>query len=120
MGAVQPLALAGFIQPDAQNHRLCHLCLRNRLVQIGLVRLAAALVAGTVTHHVQPGLFHGIFQAVHAGRVHHAGACPLIPGRDGKITDERHLDAVFQRQQIALVFQQYDALGCRPACQFVM
>ena len=105
MGAVQSFALAGFVQPDAQNDRLCHFCLRHRLAQIGAVRLAAAFVAGTVAHHVQPGLFHGILQAVHAGRVHHAGACPLIPGCDGKITDESHLDAVFQRQQIALIFQ---------------
>ena len=120
VGTVQPFALAGFIQTNAQNHDISQFCLRHGFLQIRLVGLAAALVTGTVTNQIPSCRFGGIRQAVHFGGVHHTGTGALIARRDGKIPDQGHFFTGLQGQDAVFVFQQNNALCSRFSDQLVV
>ena len=86
----------------------------------GGIRFALAVKAGGKAHAGQAALFQAVQKGIHLDGVDRTGASALVPRRLGKVADHGNLGALFQRQQVVLVFQQHNAFGCSAAGQRVV
>ena len=108
---VQTYAQQNYIGPLRQSYGFCN----QFAVRFGLIAVKALGKACDI----QPRARDAVQQMLHLCGIDQTGACALIPGGGGKITDEGHFRSRLQRQN-AVVFQKDDGTGGTFLCQRVM
>ena len=117
IGAVQTLALLDFIKAQAEQNHVRLGSQRGGLSLLGGIGLALPVKAGGKANAVQAAFLETFEEGVHLDGVDRAGACALIAGCLGKVTDNGHAGTGGQRQQAFLVLEQDGALCGSAACQ---
>ena len=110
IGAVQTLALLDFIKAQAEQNHVRLGSQRGGLSLLSGIGLALPVKAGGKANAVQAAFLETFEEGVHLDGVDRTGACALIAGCLGKVTDNGHAGTGGQRQQAFLVLEQDGAL----------
>ena len=120
MAAVLALGLPALVQTQKQQTDLRLLCQVQSLYLQLFAFAPGTQEARGIAHYVQAALFQGVHGAVHPDGIYQGTARPLISGQGGKIADDGYGQALFQGQDMPLVFQQHRRAGrSLPGCLVV-